>query len=86
MTRDDYKSMMDIHREIAMLHLKAFNMEKDWKPEALKIARERIGLPIKDVIFEYDKIVVCCHGTGIYSTEEWYESYPIELLFKRLGI
>lgn len=81
-----YAALLYIRGEAARAEKMAAEVEKPWKEMALKIAMEVKGLQGDGhVVFEPTRFRVACQGTGIYREESWWESFPIELLLRRMN-
>jgi len=82
---NDYDTLLSLRHEADAADRKASEAEEPWKEMAYKIAFEMKGLCGRgEVRFERDRFLVPCHGTGIYSHEMWWESFPIEPLLNRM--
>lgn len=86
MTLDDYKALLELQKKAEEAQKTAHTAGDPWRAAALEIARDRTDVPVSEVFFKEDRIEYLCHGTGIYSEEEWIESYPIAMLFQKLGV
>ena len=64
---------------------KASEAERPWVEMANRVAYETKGLiGHGSVIFEKTRFRILCEGTGIYRTESWWESFPIEILLNKM--
>ena len=83
---DEYAALLKIREEASRAQGLAGEAEKPWKEMALRVAKEEKGLEgCGRVVFENTRFRVACRGTGIYREEDWWESFPIELLLARMG-
>lgn len=72
------------YREMLELRRQADEAEKAFTDLAWEIAQEQDEMASREsLIFEEKRVRFSCRGTGIYSQEEWYEEFPVELLFDR---
>lgn len=82
---NDYDKMLALGAEAAAAQRKAADAERPWKELAYKIAMETRGIYGSGYVrFEKDRFRISCQGTGIHSDEEWWESFPAELLISRM--
>ncbi len=86
MTTDDYEKLVWLQDQVTKAKSNVEEASKPWEAIALQIASERSDVSVSAVRFEEDRVRYTCHGTGIYSSDEWYEYYPVVLLFARLGV
>jgi len=83
-TRTDYESLLSLWDASASAEKKAIEASKPWIEWAYEVARETRGLEGNgEVRFEKTRFRIACKGTGIYSHEEWFENFPIELLLAK---
>lgn len=81
----DYTNLLALFDEAAQAENKADAAAKPWEEAARKIAHETKGLQGSgQVRFEKTRFRIACQGTGIYSHEEWWEDFPVELLLAEM--
>ena len=80
-----YEKILALRKVAREADKKASEAERPWVEMANRIACETKGLiGHGSVIFEKTRFRILCEGTGIYRTESWWESFPIELLLNKM--
>lgn len=80
----EYSHWQRKYQEMLALRKKAEEAEAPFLKLAAEIARERDGLATGDGIrLEENQVLFTCRGTGIYSHDEWGETFPVELLISK---
>jgi hypothetical protein len=75
--RRKYNDLLDLKR-------KTDRAEEPFRKLALEIAHERSELCDGDIVlFEEKRVRFSCEGTGIYQGDQWFEEFPVQLLFER---
>lgn len=83
--KNDYEVLLKLWEDVATAEKMAAEASKPWEELAHKIAQETKGLEGHgEVRFEKTRFRIACQGTGIYSHEEWWEDFPIELLLEKM--
>lgn len=81
----DYDSLLALREEADAAARKATAAEGPWKEMAHKIALETRGIQGDSTVrFEKERFRILCQGTGIHSDEQWWESFPAELLINKM--
>lgn len=78
-----YKEMLALKAEISIMNANLAQLEEPFRKAVSEIAFESGELVSADVIFKENEVHFSCHGTGIYSHEEWFEHFPVEELLER---
>lgn len=72
------------YREMRDLQQMAEEAAKPFRELAMQIAREQdVLFDGSTVVFEEKRVRYVCRGTGIHHGDEWFEEFPVELLFER---
>jgi hypothetical protein len=79
-----HKKIEKDYQKVVKQLVDAKKAQEPWIEVALQIARERSELASGEIVLEENQVRFSCQGTGIYSQEGWWESFPIHLLLERM--
>lgn len=85
-SQDEYRAILELERKLKNLEKERQETSKVWVDAAVAICREyRPDIVVTGTVrFEETKFHVSCRGTGIYSEEEWWETFAVGELFVRI--
>jgi hypothetical protein len=81
----DYSVILSLLEVADEARKKAMEASKPWEEAARRVARSRGLYGSGAILLEKTRFRILCRGTGIYAHEEWWESFPIELLMAEMN-